>query len=197
MPRTQGAQLVLAPVQGEVGDQVRVGPVDASPGLDVLQVRGLAEAVFHGPGGAVGAAPLQGGHGELQILAPGTQPRGDVAEQGVDQFVHAAGDIRPAQVGAEQAHPAVDVVAHAARGHHALFQVEGRHPADGETIAPMDVGHGQGGPHDPRQGGHVGHLLEAPVLLDLGDHLPGSKHQPPGAHLPFLRHLPAILVDLP
>ena len=69
---------------------------------------------------------------------------------------------------AEQAHPAVDVVAHAAGGDDALFQVEGRHAADGEAVAPVDVGHGQGGAHDPRQGCDVGHLLQALVGRRLG-----------------------------
>ena len=36
---------------------------------------------------------------------------------------------------------------------------EGGNPADGESIAPVDVGHGQTGHLDPRQVGDVGHLL--------------------------------------
>ena len=103
----------------------------------------------------------------------------------------------PAQARAEQAHPAVDVVAHAAGGDDALIRVEGRHAADGEAVAPVDVGHSQGGTHDPRQGGDVGHLLEALVGLKAREHLLGTKDQPPGAHLALPRNLPAVLVDLP
>ena len=195
--RTQGAQLVLAPVQGEVRDRLGVGAVDGAPGLDVGQVPGLAKAFFHRPAGPVLEHLLKGRAGELKILPPGTHPRGDVGEQGVHQGFHPGRHLLPAQPRAEQAHPAVDVVAHAAGGDDALVQVEGRHAADGEAVAPVDVGHGQGGAHDPRQGGDVGHLLEALVCLDRREHLFGAKDQPPGAHLALPGNLPAVFVDLP
>ena len=195
--RTQGAQLVLAAVQGEVRHHLGVGAGDGAPGLDVGQVGGLAEAFFHRPAGPVLEHLLKCRAGELKILPPGTHPRGDVGEQGVHQGFHPGRHLLPAQSRAEQAHPAVDVVAHAAGGDDALFQVEGRHAADGEAVAPVDVGHGQGGSHDPRQGGDVGHLLEALVFLEHREHLLGAKDQPPGAHLALPGNLPAVLVDLP
>ena len=158
---------------------------------------GLAEAFFHRPAGPVLEHLLKCRAGELKILTPGTHPRGDVGEQGVHQGFHQGRHVLPAQPRAEQAHPAVDVVAHAAGGDDALFQVEGRHAADGEAVAPVDVGHGQGGSHDPRQGGDVGHLLEALVGLKDREHLFGTKDQPPGAHLALPGNLPAVFVDLP
>ena len=193
---TQGAQLVLAPVHGKIGDQVGVSPVDPPSGLDVGEVSGLAEAFVHRPASAIFENLFKHGAGELEILAPGTHPRRDVVEQGIDQVIHAAGHLLPLQLGAEQAYAAIDVVADAAGRDDAVYRVKGRHAADGEAVAPMDVGHGHGGPHDSRQGGDVGHLLEALILLDGGQHLPGTEDQPPGAHFAFPGNLPAIVVEL-
>ena len=50
--RTQGAQLVLAPVQGEVRDQLGVGAGDGAPGLDVGQVRRPRRSLLSPPSGS-------------------------------------------------------------------------------------------------------------------------------------------------
>ncbi len=99
------AQLVLAPVHGELADPLRVGPVNLAVGLDVVQVLLTAEAVFHRPAGPLAHHLFQGGAAELQILPPGAHPRRDVAEQGVDQLLHTARDLAPLEVGAQAAAP--------------------------------------------------------------------------------------------
>ncbi len=53
------------------------------------------------------------------------------------------------------------------------------------------------GPTIPGRVATLATCSQALVLLDLGDHLPGGKTSPRVRILPFLRHLPAILVNLP
>jgi len=92
---------------------------------------------------------------------------GDVAEQLVDELADERLGVGPLDVRAEQADPAVDVVADSAGRDHAAFLGVGRgHPSDGEPVAPMDVGHRQAGLLDAGQRGDVDHLLGAVVELD-------------------------------
>ena len=49
--RTQGAQLVLAPVQGEVRNRLGVGAGDGAPGLDVGQVARPRRSLLSPPSG--------------------------------------------------------------------------------------------------------------------------------------------------
>ena len=102
------------------------------------------------------------------------------------------------EVGAHQPHAAVDVVADAARRNHAPFgRIGGRHAADAEAVAPVDVGHGEAGHLDARQEGDVGHLLGGLIganLLDqplVGEDAAFDLH----ADLVALRNPPAGFVD--
>ena len=69
--------------------------------------------------------------------------------------------------GGQQAHAAVDVEAHAARRDHPGARVGGGHAADGETVALVDVGHGERRPDDAGQEGDVDSLLEREVGENL------------------------------
>jgi len=80
-------------------------------------------------------------------------------------------DVAALEPARQQAHAAVDVVAHAAGRQHALVGVEGGHPADREAVAPVDVGHRDRVAQDAGQVGDVDHLLGAAVLADVGDEL--------------------------
>ena len=87
-----------------------------------------------------------------------------------DEFLDARLDVGGRQVRPDEADAAVDVVADAAgRDDAALRRVGGRHAADRKPVAPVDVGHGQAGPLDAGERGHVGHLLGGVVVADLLD----------------------------
>ena len=69
---------------------------------------------------------------------------------------------------AEQTHAAVDVKSYATRRDHAIVvRVRRRHPANGESITLMNVGHGERPPHDAGQHRHVDGLLERKVLQQI------------------------------
>src|SRR5690606_30032562 len=58
-------------------------------------------------------------------------------------------------------------VADAARGDHSLVDVERRDAADREAVSPMDVGHADRRPDDPRKTGDVRDLLDRSVVADV------------------------------
>ena len=109
--------------------------------------------------------------GLLKTIPPAlADAGGNIAEELIDQRPDPVLDVVPRQVGSEQPDAAIDVVADAARRDDApLLRVGRRHAADAEAIAPVDIGHGQAGLLNARQGRHVDHLLGPLVLLDLLD----------------------------
>ena len=75
------------------------------------------------------------------------------------------------EIGPQQPHAAVDVVAHTARRDDAAdCGVGGAHAADAEAVAPVDVGHGEAGHLDAGEAGDIGHLLGGSIAAQLGDH---------------------------
>ena len=124
---------------------------------------------------------------------------GHVAEQLVHQRRQvAAATSSSREVGAQQPHAAVDVVADAAgRDHAARRWIGRRHAADGEAVAPVDVRHGQRVADDARQEGHVGHLLEGLVLRQDVHHLLAGVDAAGDAHplLVAAGQLPAQVID--
>jgi hypothetical protein len=84
-----------------------------------------------------------------------------VVEQGLRQRLLDGAHVGLRQVGAQEAHAAVDVEADAARRHDGrrVPHVEGGHVADGEAVAAVHVGHGHGLFDNARQRRHVGDLL--------------------------------------
>jgi hypothetical protein len=126
--------------------------------------------------------------------------RADPARHVPEELGHHLLDVRAhlldVQRGGHQAHAAVDVVAHSTRRDDALLLVHRGHAADGEAVAPVDVGHRQRRLHDPRQVRHVADLLQAGVLAQ-GRHQPlagvdDARH----AHAALPRDLEAVLVEL-
>jgi len=71
------------------------------------------------------------------------------------------------EAGGQEPDTAVDVVTHRARGDHPVVQAHGRDPADGKSITPVDVRHGNRPAHDAWESSRVGDLLDRLVLLDL------------------------------
>ena len=101
------------------------------------------------------------------------------------------------QIGAQQAHAAVDVKAHSTRADDAILLAKGCHAADGKAVAQMGIGHGHGVLDNAGQGGHIGHLIYRSRL----HHLPqcrGDKDSARHAHARSVAdgHLVSIIVDL-
>ncbi len=160
--RAQRAQLVARPLIGPGADLVRVGAVDAAVLLGALQVHLRGVAALQRP-----ARPLA--HHLVHLLAAqlelaaAADAVGAVALQLRRQVVQVGGDVVAAEARAQQPHAAVDVIAHAAGGDHAVGHAGGDDAADGEAVALVDVGHGQGIGDDARQRGAVDQLIEALV----------------------------------
>src|SRR5690606_21076990 len=84
-----------------------------------------------------------------------------------DQPLEPLADVIDPETRREEADTAIDVVADAARGDHSLVDVERRDAADREAVAPMDVGHADRRPDDPRKTGDVRDLLDRSVVADV------------------------------
>src|SRR5215467_1623817 len=55
---------------------------------------------------------------------------------------------------------AIDIVTDSTGRNDSAAHIEGRNAADGESIAPMAIGHTEGIAADPRQAGDIRHLVE-------------------------------------
>ena len=104
------------------------------------------------------------------VLAFSARAGGDVLEQSVDQTFHVRLDVLVKQVRAKQPHSAVDVVPDAAGRDDSAFVGIGRaDAADRESVAPVDVRHGQAGELDPWQSGDIGYLVRSLIVTHLLD----------------------------
>ncbi len=74
----------------------------------------------------------------------------NIAEELLHQRSQFRTHLGRGQIRGDEPHPTVDVVTDPSRGDHSLVQVEGRHPADRETVPEVNVRHRQRGPHDAR-----------------------------------------------
>ena len=189
----QGSELIATTVYGVFADLARVGPGRRAPFFAAIQVTGPPVAGVQGRG----RPPRQhlvdqmaGSDGSLP------DPAGDAAVEVGHDRVPVAVEVWFGQVGGDQAHPATDVEADPTRRDHAAtFDGGGRHPADREPIAPVDVGHGEGGLDDARQVGDVRHLGRRLVLADHLHQGIGGEDDPGYVHSSRGRDLPAEVRD--
>ncbi len=105
-----------------------------------------------------------------------------MVEARVDELLDSRPYVCHREVRSNQAYAAVDIEPDSARGDHALLVVEGRDAADWETVAPVNVRHGEGPSHDSRHRGDVRDLLRRLVLTQLGDHGLVDEDDPARAH---------------
>ena len=139
----EGPALGPAPLKGAVGNEVGPRPRHAPTGLGELVIRIPPEAALQHVWRALFQQFPQLSALELDPSAP-ADPTGYGVEHPVDQTPQARPDLVERDVGADQSDPAVDVVPHAAGADHpALLGIGRGHPADAESVAPVDVGHGQ------------------------------------------------------
>ena len=167
--RAERAALVETARDRAIADPPRIGALEAAARLGDQQVVLGSVAQVDDVG-----RPFRHQPGQLRLVeliaSALADAGGNVAKELIHQRPDPILDVAPRQVGAQQPHAAVDVVADAAGRDHAPFLGVGRgHSADAEAITPVDVGHGQAGLLDAGQGRHVDDLLGPLVLLDLLD----------------------------
>ena len=167
--RAERAALVVAPGDGLVTDPVGVGAVEPAVRLGEPQVALRPPALLDDVGRALLHQPLQLRLVE-QVLAALADAGWDVAEELIDEWPDPGLGVLPVEFRPQEPDAAIDVVADSPGRDDAPRLGVGRgHPADGEAVAPVDVGHRQAGLLNARQGRDVGHLLRTLVLLDLLD----------------------------
>jgi hypothetical protein len=187
----QRAKLSPAPLQGLGRDGRGVGPGRGAPLLAAVQVGGHPVPGLHHRRRPSDENLIEQ---PLPRHCPLAQPTGNAGVQ----FGHDGG-LLPSEVGLTQgrrqeAHPTADVETHPAGGNHPVsLHVGGGHPADGKAVAPVDVGHGEGSLHDPRQVGHVGHLLQGAIGLGPGEEARRCEYAAGDPHAAFRPQLPGHL----
>ena len=162
----QRAELRQAAVPGALRNSGGIGSGERTARLGKLRVARLSAAVFHHPAGALDQNLVQ-----LLLIdldhAGGAGAAGDVAEDLVDKLSQAGADLGFVKGGTDEPDAAIHVEPHAARGNHTILHVHGRYSADGETVALVDIGHSQAGPHDAGQSRHVHRLVQRQVRANV------------------------------
>jgi hypothetical protein len=105
----------------------------------------------------------------VEVIFPGPPHTGRYfPKQCIDEFFQLRPDLVFGEIGAYQAHTAIDVVSDTARRNYASFVgIRGTHAANTKAVAPVDVGHGQARHLDTWQKCDVGHLFRCLVIADL------------------------------
>lgn len=158
----EGAQLGTAALAGMPADGRRVRAGERAPFFRALQVLAGAVAALHRE-----ACPAH--HHLIQLLgveangAALAHPAGDVLEQGIHQFLQVRPQFVRRDLADQDAHAAVNIIPGGARRDDAVRMSCGDHPTDGRAVALVNIGHGQGVAHNPRQGGGVDQLLDGAV----------------------------------
>ncbi|OPZ95647.1 MAG: hypothetical protein BWY71_02169 [Planctomycetes bacterium ADurb.Bin412] len=160
---TQGPNLFKTPVNGLGTNLGRIGPRHTAAGLGPLQIFQPAILVINGPS----RAPA----GHFAKFLPGNfdkSSRPDAGRDPLKQTVNQPGQMGPdflqRQIGADQAHAAIDVKADSARRNHPLLGIDSSHPPYRKTVAPVAVGHAKRMTHNAGQSGNIGHLLKHPIV---------------------------------
>jgi hypothetical protein len=113
--------------------------------LDVLQILRLPIPLLHQRASPACQDLFEVFPAKSDILASLAYPRRDAPVELVRQRSLARLEFLPADLGDQETYAAVDIETDAARADHATFlRIEGRNPAYGKTITPVDIWHRQG-----------------------------------------------------
>jgi hypothetical protein len=155
----EAAHLSESTLTSPSADLGRVGTGDHAAVLAPRQIPWRAMPPRHGVGGAAEQDLV-----ELAFVleVPGTplaHPAHDPLVEFVTQPLASAPEVPLFERGRQEPDTAGDVEPDPARRHHAArLDVGGGDAPDREPVAPVHVGHGVAGLHDPRQRGDVGDL---------------------------------------
>jgi hypothetical protein len=190
----QAADLRVAALHRLLRDGIGIGAGHGAVFLGARHIVLGRQAALEQPWHAFFDQPPQLGRREPQRAAVVGTLR-DAAHQLVEQLLGPRPHLCVVETGRDQAHAAVDVEADAARRHHAVVQRHGRHAADGEAVAPVDVRHRDAGADDAGQRRHVHDLLERLVCVGALQDLLRGIHDARHPHVALGLDAPGVLVD--
>ena len=194
--RSQRAQLVGPALPGTFVHCGRVGIRNAAVLFDEVELCGRPETVLRGPARALDGDVFQIPAAQLRDRFRGSDTGRNIVEKLLDELTDAGFDVVGVQLRRQQANTAVDVVADATGRDDAVFGVGGTDAADGESIPPVDVGHGEGILHDAGEMRHISDLLQTFILLDAFHHCRAGVYASGYLHAAGFRDLPGIVVEL-
>ncbi len=180
---SQRSELRQAAFARALGYRRGVGALERAARLGEIGVALLPKTVLHHPARAFHQDSLQVARADLDESRASHAAR-HIAENLLHQLPQSRPYIALFERGPHQPHAAVDVEADAAGRDHAAIAIHGRHAADGETVALVNIGHGQARPHDSRQRGHVHGLFQREVFADLRHQGLAGVHHDVGPHAP-------------
>src|SRR4029077_6803436 len=137
------AALIEAPRNGTVADSTGVGPFQTAHRLCDRKVAFGSVTLFHQVRSPKGHEPNQ--FRLVELVAPALADAGrNISKKLIDERLDTVFHVAPHQIRPQKPDAAVDVVADPSRGDHTTFlRVGSGHAADTESIAPVDVRHGQ------------------------------------------------------
>ena len=99
------------------------------------------------------------------------QAGGNIRKKGIQEFFYFRLNIFLHQIGAHDAHPAVDVKAHPARRDHPVTHPHRCYATDGKAVSPVNIRHRHGIAHYAGQKGNIGYLLQRLLFQDMPQHV--------------------------
>ncbi len=169
---TEGPDLLESTLDGLLADLGSVGSPDASSLFRAIQVLLPSVAIFDTPVRSLFDDATKFILRDIDEAAA-SHSRGNAGKKPVHQLPQLRFDFLVSEVRKDEAHAAVDVKTDAARGDDPCFEIHGGHAANGESIAPMTVGHTIGIADNTGQGRHVGHLVDDAFIHVLHELLRG------------------------
>src|SRR5207248_684634 len=117
------------------------------------------------------------------VFARLADARGNTSKQFIDKLAEVGLDVAVEEIRAHETDATIDVVADATgRNDPAFLWIRGANTTDAETIAPMNIGHGQAGMLNARQESDVGDLLQSLVLAKLFHQPFAAENDPIDVH---------------
>ena len=182
-----------------LGDRGGVGIREAALRLRALEVlRGADPELSDQEARPLDENAVEPASVELELAVP-SRARGDGARELVHERLDPVSELVRVERKREQSHAAVDVVADAAGGDHAVRELRRCHASDREAVPLVDVGHRERRVDDPRERRDVLELLQRPVAADRVEEHVVREHPRRNAHVrPGVRRdLPERRVHLP
>jgi len=130
----------------------------------MFQINLFSEPLAYSPSAASAKNLFYFFYGEFNVPL-GTHTGRDALKNRVHQIFKFRADFLFDKGGCCQAYAAVNIITDTTRRDDARFPVKGGNAANGESVPPVHIRHGQRRLHNARKGRHIGHLLERFILL--------------------------------
>src|ERR1019366_9167292 len=141
--RTEGTQLLRTALVSALAYAVGVGAREHPAFFGMFEVALGSVSVAQRPLRTFAGHLLELLNRQPRYRAPGADSGRNFGEKRVGQLIYLRFDEVEIEAGARQAHATIDVVADSSRRYDTSAGIDSRHAANGEAVAPMDVGHRQ------------------------------------------------------